>query len=74
MGPRWKKIEKENPCIQTIYYEYDDNPEIIEKYDIASSKIPVFIFLDKNENEILRLEGEIEEKELLKHINENKDK
>ena len=33
-----------------------------------------FIFLDKNNQEILRLNGEIDKKELVKIINENIDK
>ncbi len=74
MRPRWAEIEKENPWLQTQYFDFDKDKEIIEKYKIESGKLPVFIFLDKEGNEILRLDGEIEKKELLKVIEENKDK
>jgi len=45
----------------------------MKKYGI-DHKLPVFIFLDKNENEILRLQGEIDKKELIKVIKDNVDK
>lgn len=70
MGPRFKQIEKEIPNLITEYYEYDDNKEIIEKYKVGSN-IPVFIFLDKNNDEILRLNGEVEKDKLVQIINEN---
>lgn len=73
MKPRWEKIEKENPWIKTEYYDYDENKEIMDKYNV-DDVLPVFIFLDKKEEEFLRLKGEISEKELLKILNENKDK
>lgn len=74
MAPRWKKIEENNPWLETYYYDYDKSPEIIEKYSMQEANLPTFIFLDKNDNEILRLSGEISEKELLETINKNKDK
>jgi len=74
MRPRWQEIEKENPDLETQYFDFDKDREIIEKYGIESGVLPVFIFLDKEGKEVLRLSGEIEKVELLKIINENKDK
>lgn len=74
MRPRWQEIEKENPSLVTEYYDFDKNKEIVDEYNINSGNLPVFIFLDKNGKETLRLSGEIEKKELLKTINENLDK
>ncbi|MDD3663003.1 MAG: thioredoxin family protein [Candidatus Pacebacteria bacterium] len=73
MKPRWAEIEKENPWLETKYYEFDDSPLIVEKYKIGEN-LPVFIFLDKEENELFRLEGEISKEELVRLIKENKDK
>lgn len=73
MRPRWKEIEQENPWLLTTYFEYDDNPKIVQKYNLESGNLPVFIFLDKNQEEITRLTGEISKKEILETINKYKD-
>ena len=73
MKPRWADIEKEMPDLITEYYDFDKDKEVMEKYGI-DNKLPVFIFLDKDENEILRLTGELDKKELIRIINENIDK
>jgi thiol-disulfide isomerase/thioredoxin len=74
MKPIWKKIEASNPWLKTEYFEYDDHPEVVEKYSLESGVLPTFIFLDSENNEILRISGEIEEKHLLELIEENKEK
>lgn len=74
MKPRWAEIEKENEWLETEFYDFDQDKEIVDKYNIPSEVIPVFIFLDKEGNEMFRLNGEIEKQELIKVINENKDK
>ncbi len=74
MRPRWQEIEKENPWLQTQYFDFDKDKEVVKKYKIESGKLPVFIFLDKGGKEILRLDGEIGKAELLKVIEKNKDK
>jgi thioredoxin-related protein len=73
MKPRWKEIEAENPWLKTEYYEFDDSKEMVEKYKIDQN-LPVFVFLDKEGNEFLRLNGEIEKEKLLEVINQNKDR
>lgn len=74
MKPRWEEIEKENPWLETMYLDYDENQKEVEKYKIEKGVLPVFVFLDKKGEEFLRLEGEIEKSKLLKVISENKDK
>jgi len=74
MRPRWAEIEKENPWLQTQYFDFDRDKGIVEKYKIESGRLPIFIFLDKEGKEMLRLDGEIEKEELLKTIEEYKDK
>jgi len=73
MRPRWKEIEQENPWLATEYFEYDDSREMVEKYQVGKN-LPVFVFLDKSGKEFLRLVGEIEKEEILKLLEENRDK
>ena len=73
MKPRWEKIEKENPWVKTEYYDFDENKEIMEKYNV-DDVLPVFIFLDKDNKEFLRLKGEVSENKLLEILEENKEK
>lgn len=74
MRPRWVEIEKENSWLKTKYYDFDDDKDKIEKYNVESGNLPVFIFFDKKGEEFLRLTGEMKKDELIKIINENKDK
>lgn len=73
MKPRWQEIEQENPWLKTEYFEYDDNLEEAKKYDIGED-IPVFIFLDKNGQEIIRLKGEVSKKAIQIILDANKEK
>lgn len=73
MKPRWKKIEEENSWLKTEYYDYDTDKEMVTKYKIDKT-LPTFIFLDNQENEILRLNGEIDKDKLVEVINQYKNK
>lgn len=73
MKPRWKEIEEENPWLKNKYYDFDTDKEMVAKYKIDKN-LPVFVFLDKEENEFMRLSGEIEKEKLVEIINENKGK
>jgi len=73
MKPRWAEVEQENPWLETEMYDYDEDMEIIKKYNI-SQELPCCIFLDKKGNELLRLHGEIEKEKLIVLISEHKDK
>jgi len=73
MKPRWKEIEEKNVWLKTEYYDFDQEKELAEKYNITNI-LPVFIFLDKDDKEFLRLSGEINKIQLVKIINENKNK
>ena len=72
MKPIFLEIEKEIPELKTEFYEADDSKEIMEKYNVES--IPTFIFLDKNDKELLRLVGLQNKEELKKTVKENLDK
>lgn len=72
MRPRWQEIEKENSWLKTKYYDYDQDRAMAARYQIVSKKLPVFIFLDKNDQEFLRLDGEVSKKNLLEVIAVNR--
>ena len=73
MKPRWKEIEEENPWLKTEYHDFDQDKDFVQKYNINET-LPTFVFLDKDEKEILRLSGEVDKAELLRIIEENKGK
>jgi len=73
MKPRWKEIEEENSWLKNEYYDFDENKDMVKKYKIDDI-LPIFVFLDKNGKEFLRLRGEVEKKELIEILNKNKDK
>lgn len=73
MKPRWKEIEDELPCLETEYYDYDQNKEEVRKYKV-DDRLPAFVFLDKNGDEFLRLRGEVDKEKLLEIIGENRDR
>lgn len=73
MKPRWQEIEQENPWLETEYYDYDVNNEKLKEFNLGDD-IPVFIFLDKEGNEIDRKTGELGKEEIVELINMYKDK
>jgi len=72
MKPRWAEIEKEMPELNAEYIDLDENKEAKKDYHI--DHVPTFIFLDKDNNEILRLKGLVEKDDLIKVIKEHEDK
>ncbi len=70
MKSRWKKIEKIYPNLDITDYDYDINEEEVEKWQIGDI-IPVVIFLDENNQEIIRLIGEKKEQEIINLIESN---
>lgn len=73
MRPRWQEIERENPWLSTVYYDLDTEKEMVATYGITDGVLPVFVFLNKNGKEIVRLSGEVEKKQLLETIMRYKD-
>lgn len=72
MKPVWEDIEEEIPGFKTEYYDADESPDVLKKYNVKD--IPVFIFLDKDGQEILRLQGVQNKDDLVKLVKENLDK
>ena len=73
MKPRWKKIEEEHTWLETQYLDFDNDTEEVKKYLEEDENLPAFIFLDNQQNELLRLHGEIEEEKLVEVIYQYKD-
>lgn len=73
MKPRFKEIEAENPWLETEYYDFDSDKKEVENYKIDEN-LPTFVFLDRQGKEIQRLIGEVEKEELIKIINQTRDK
>ncbi len=73
MKPRWGQLEKEYPWLQTEFYDYDHDKDMVQKYGITE-ELPTAVFLDKNGNEFLRMSGEISKEKIVKIITANKDK
>jgi thiol-disulfide isomerase/thioredoxin len=73
MKPRWAEIEQENSWLKTEYHDFDEDKEAVDKYGITDT-LPTFVFLDKDDNEFMRLSGEVEKEKLVQIINDNKDK
>ena len=74
MRPRWEQLEKKFPWLKTEYYDFDQNKEAIKKYNLQEGQLPVFIFISKKDQEILRLNGEYSLKKLEEIVLKNKDK
>jgi len=68
MRPRWAEIEKEIPNLVTEYHDFDQEPDLVTKYHLDSGVMPVAIFLDKNNQEITRLSGEVSKEDILEII------
>ena len=72
MRPMWSEIEEEFEDLETEYFDADENPEKLKEYEVED--IPVFIFLDKDGKEFLRLKGVQNKEELIKIVKENLNK
>lgn len=72
MKPIWEEIMKENDWVEREHYDVDENPEMAEKY--KAEDIPLFVFLDKDGNEIDRMQGEFPKEVLVNKLNELKDR
>lgn len=69
MRPLWKKIEEEYIWLETEYFDFDKDKEAVTNYKI-DTKLPVFIFLGRDGDELHRLQGERSRKEIIELINQ----
>jgi thiol-disulfide isomerase/thioredoxin len=67
MKKTMNEIQDLYPNIEIESYDYDMDPEMVEKWNVGEI-IPVLIFTDDNYNEISRLIGEKTKKEIVKEI------
>jgi thiol-disulfide isomerase/thioredoxin len=69
MKSRWSKITKNHPLLRIVDYEYDDQPELVNQYQIGNI-LPVVIFVTDDGTEVHRLIGEKSVRELEKTLEE----
>lgn len=69
MKTRWKEIEKMFDNITYIDYDLDMDEEEVSKYDVKDV-VPVYIFLDDNDNFLKRIDGEVSKEEIINTIKE----
>ena len=62
----WKKVKEKYPEYEYIEYDYDEDFEEVEKYNIGNI-LPVIIIF-KNDLEVKRIIGEKKPDELLKEV------
>ena len=63
----WKEVMELHPEIEVTKLDYDFDEEEVMPYE-PGKLLPVAIFLDKNDNEITRLNGEKKIEEILNVI------
>lgn len=73
MRPVWEKLKAKNSWLKVQHHDFDSEQEMVERHKVVGF-IPAFIFLNKDEEEILRLSGEQSEEKLQDLLNEYKDK
>lgn len=69
----WKEIKQMYPEFEFNDIDYDDNEQLVKKYEIGKI-IPVIIILNNEDVEIGRIIGEKDKKEIIKIIEELKEK
>ena len=72
MKSTWDEIEEEIKGFDTEYYDADENADVLERYNIE--RLPVYIFLDKNGNEIERLNGVQNKDDIVELVNKTLEK
>ena len=69
MRPLWKKIEEENVWLETECFDFDKDKKAVSDYQI-DTKLPVFIFIRSDGNELHRIQGERSKKEIMQLIDQ----
>ena len=67
MRPRYNKVLNNYTDIENIEYDYDMDSDMVDKYK-AGKILPEAIILDDNNNEQIRIIGEVKEEEILNII------
>lgn len=57
MKSRWQKLQKTDASLVFTDIEYDEQPELVKKYQIGTL-LPVVLFLSDEDKELVRLVGE----------------
>lgn len=69
MRKTWVEISETFPQLEIEEYDFDEHEDVLKNYDVK--KVPLTIFLDAEGNEVLRLEGMQNKKDLMEIIEQN---
>ena len=67
MRPRYNEIKEKNTDISFEEFDFDEEREIFDKYNIGKV-LPVLVLFDEEDKEILRIVGEKSKKALKKEL------
>ena len=67
MKPVWKEINNLYPKLDITEYDYDMDSDMVDNYKVGKI-LPEVIILDDNNNEQIRIIGEVKEEEILNII------
>lgn len=67
MRPRYNKVLNNYTDIENIEYDYDMDSDMVDNYKVGKI-LPEVIILDDNNNEQIRIIGEVKEEEILNII------
>ena len=67
MRPRYNKVLNNYTDIESIEYDYDMDSDMVDNYKVGKI-LPEVIILDDNNNEQIRIIGEVKEEEILNII------
>jgi thiol-disulfide isomerase/thioredoxin len=73
MNPLWSDIKNELPWIDLIELDYDNDKDKVEEWSVTST-LPTIIFVDNNNNELMRFFGEKPKHIMVNAIHEYKEK
>jgi len=68
MRSRWLEAKLETQ-ISMEYYDFDQNPPIVNLYNLHATNLPACIFLDDQGKERFRLNGIIDKQRIIEIIN-----
>ncbi|KKQ61590.1 MAG: Thioredoxin [Parcubacteria group bacterium GW2011_GWE2_38_18] len=69
MRKAWIEVSEAFPDLTIEEYDFDEHEEVLQKFNVK--KVPYTIFIDDQGNELLRLEGMQNKKDLMEKIEQN---
>lgn len=67
MRPRWQEVQNLTQ-VEFEYYDFDHNPDLVSFYRLQNAHLPACIFLDKEDQELVRFNGIVTTQKLIDTI------